>query len=69
MDLWTFYEEFSQQLSDPLNVQAYAEYARLRGKGMECTSFSFQSSEYDDMVDPTDTPLQLSMQKPLLPLK
>ncbi|KAF9964809.1 hypothetical protein BGZ70_005901 [Mortierella alpina] len=39
VDLWTFYEEFSQQLSDPLNVQAYAEYARLRGKAFDVKSF------------------------------
>ncbi|KAF9571398.1 hypothetical protein EC968_000664 [Mortierella alpina] len=32
VDLWAFYDEFSQQLSDPLNVQAYAAYAKLRGK-------------------------------------
>ncbi|KAF9938471.1 hypothetical protein BGZ67_010773 [Mortierella alpina] len=39
VDLWTFYDEFSQQLSDPLNVQAYAEYAKLRGKVFDAQSF------------------------------
>ncbi|KAF9960450.1 hypothetical protein BGZ72_006986 [Mortierella alpina] len=39
VDLWTFYDEFSQQLSDPLNVQAYAEYAKLRGKAFNAQTF------------------------------
>ncbi|KAF9181278.1 hypothetical protein BGZ49_004884 [Haplosporangium sp. Z 27] len=33
IDLWAFYEEFSTQLSDPLNIPAYAQYAKLRNKG------------------------------------
>ena len=33
IDLWTFYDAFSEQLSDPLNIAAYAKYAQLRGKG------------------------------------
>ncbi|KAF9982748.1 hypothetical protein BGZ65_002540 [Modicella reniformis] len=32
IDLWTFYDAFSEQLSNPLNVAAYAKYAQLRGK-------------------------------------
>ncbi|KAI8360995.1 HAD-like domain-containing protein [Mortierella sp. GBAus27b] len=32
IDLWAFYDAFSEQLSDPLNVPAYAKYAQLRGK-------------------------------------
>jgi hypothetical protein len=32
VDLWSFYEAFSDQLSDPRNVAAYAKYAELRSK-------------------------------------
>ncbi|KAG0204723.1 hypothetical protein BGX28_003428 [Mortierella sp. GBA30] len=40
VDLWTFYEEFSEQLSDPQNIKAYAKYAHLRGKVFDIESFS-----------------------------
>lgn len=33
VDLWSFYDAFSDQLSDPRNVAAYAKYAELRSKG------------------------------------
>ncbi|KAG0266348.1 hypothetical protein BG011_002467 [Mortierella polycephala] len=39
IDLWSFYEAFSEQLSDPLNVAAYAKYAQLRGKEFDESTF------------------------------
>ncbi|KAF9365695.1 hypothetical protein BGX34_008845 [Mortierella sp. NVP85] len=39
IDLWTFYDAFSEQLSDPLNIAAYAKYAQLRGKAFDETTF------------------------------
>ncbi|KAF8937630.1 hypothetical protein BGZ58_002391 [Dissophora ornata] len=39
VDLWAFYEAFSDQLSDPANVAAYAKYAQLRGKDFEERTF------------------------------
>ncbi|KAG0006183.1 hypothetical protein BGZ80_000887 [Entomortierella chlamydospora] len=39
IDLWAFYDAFSEQLSDPLNVAAYAQYAQLRNKVFDEKSF------------------------------
>ncbi|KAF9333563.1 hypothetical protein BG006_003449 [Podila minutissima] len=39
IDLWSFYDAFSKQLSDPSNVDAYAQYAQLRGKNFEKSTF------------------------------
>ncbi|KAF8941749.1 hypothetical protein BGZ47_007230 [Haplosporangium gracile] len=39
VDLWSFYEAFSDQLSDTRNVAAYAKYAELRSKAFDKTSF------------------------------
>ncbi|KAG0313947.1 hypothetical protein BGZ97_009752 [Linnemannia gamsii] len=39
VDLWSFYEAFSDQLSDPRNVAAYAKYAELRSKMFDEKSF------------------------------
>ncbi|KAF9348858.1 hypothetical protein BGX26_012762 [Mortierella sp. AD094] len=39
IDLWAFYDAFSEQLSDPLNVAAYAQYAQLRNKVFDEMSF------------------------------
>ncbi|KAG0336780.1 hypothetical protein BG004_007901 [Podila humilis] len=39
IDLWSFYDAFSKQLSDPRNVEAYAQYAQHRGKVFDRSSF------------------------------
>ncbi|KAF9295549.1 hypothetical protein BGZ88_001864 [Linnemannia elongata] len=39
VDLWSFYDAFSDQLSDPRNVAAYAKYAELRSKDFDEKSF------------------------------
>ncbi|KAG0076664.1 hypothetical protein BGZ93_000691 [Podila epicladia] len=39
IDLWSFYDAFSKQLSDPSNVDAYAQYAQLRGKNFDMAAF------------------------------
>ncbi|KAG0272384.1 hypothetical protein BGZ96_005363, partial [Linnemannia gamsii] len=39
VDLWSFYEAFSDQLSDPRNIAAYAKYAELRSKVFDEKSF------------------------------
>ncbi|KAG9061490.1 hypothetical protein KI688_007068 [Linnemannia hyalina] len=39
VDLWSFYDAFSDQLSDPRNVAAYAKYAELRSKAFDEKSF------------------------------
>ncbi|KAF9123886.1 hypothetical protein BGW39_008620 [Mortierella sp. 14UC] len=39
LDLWSFYDSFSDQLSDPRNVAAYAKYAQLRSKVFDEKSF------------------------------
>ncbi|KAF9149213.1 hypothetical protein BG015_008994 [Linnemannia schmuckeri] len=39
VDLWSFYEAFSDQLSDARNVAAYAKYAELRSKVFDEKSF------------------------------
>ncbi|KAF9910190.1 hypothetical protein EC991_007117 [Linnemannia zychae] len=39
LDLWSFYGAFSEQLSDPRNVAAYAKYAQLRSKVFDEKSF------------------------------
>ncbi|KAF9922011.1 hypothetical protein FBU30_007911 [Linnemannia zychae] len=39
LDLWSFYDAFSDQLSDPENVAAYAKYAQLRSKAFNQESF------------------------------
>ncbi|KAI1316155.1 hypothetical protein EDD11_010393 [Mortierella claussenii] len=39
LDLWTFYDAFSEQLSDPSNIAAYTQYAKLRGKEFDERTF------------------------------
>ncbi|KAF9093800.1 hypothetical protein BGX23_002900 [Mortierella sp. AD031] len=39
LDLWAFYDAFSDQLSDPRNVAAYAKYAQLRSKDFDEKTF------------------------------
>ncbi|KAF9904211.1 hypothetical protein BX616_001374 [Lobosporangium transversale] len=39
IDLWSFYDAFSEQLSNPENIAAYSKYARLRGKEFDEKSF------------------------------
>ncbi|KAF9199505.1 hypothetical protein CPC16_008020 [Podila verticillata] len=39
IDLWSFYDAFSKQLSDPSNVDAYAQYTQLRGKDFDKSTF------------------------------
>ncbi|KAG0330470.1 hypothetical protein BGZ99_003041 [Dissophora globulifera] len=39
LDLWAFYDAFSAQLSDPSNASAYAQYAQLRGKEFNESTF------------------------------
>ncbi|KAF9429151.1 hypothetical protein BGZ76_001745 [Entomortierella beljakovae] len=45
LDLWTFYEKFSEQLSDPRNVAAYTQYAKL--KNIEFDEKSFKPPKVD----------------------
>ncbi|KAF9583706.1 hypothetical protein BGW38_008800 [Lunasporangiospora selenospora] len=45
IDLWSFYDAFSEQLSDPRNKDAYAQYATLRGK--EFNEAAFQTPKVD----------------------
>ncbi|KAF9115218.1 hypothetical protein BGX27_008583 [Mortierella sp. AM989] len=39
IDLWTFYDAFSDQLSDPANVAAYVQYAQMRNKVFDEKTF------------------------------
>ncbi|KAG0026035.1 hypothetical protein BGZ81_006669 [Podila clonocystis] len=39
IDLWSFYDAFSKQLSDLSNVDAYAQYAQLRDKNFDKSTF------------------------------
>ncbi|KAG0055769.1 hypothetical protein BGZ83_007494 [Gryganskiella cystojenkinii] len=39
LDLWEFYDAFSHQLSNPLNVAAYTKYAQMRGKSFDQATF------------------------------
>ncbi|KAG0281085.1 hypothetical protein BGZ95_006933 [Linnemannia exigua] len=39
LDLWSFYDAFSDQLSDLRNIAAYAKYAQLRSKVFDEKSF------------------------------
>ncbi|KAG0368892.1 hypothetical protein BGZ54_000868 [Gamsiella multidivaricata] len=47
MDLWAFYDDFSEQLSDHSNVAAYAQYAQLRGKDIVTDLQLASRAEFD----------------------